>query len=74
MSLKDHYWGQPMSTKISELHNFADDNTITGSPGTLSQRIKDLQSEANKATHWFKMKNMIGDPEKFQAIISDKKN
>ena len=62
-----------MSTKNSELHNFADDNTIISSPGTLSQLIKDLQSEANKATHWSKMKNMIVDPEKFQAIIIDKK-
>ena len=62
-----------MSTKNSELHNFADDNTITSSSGTLSQLIKDLQSEANKATDWFKMNNMIVNPEKFQAIIIDKK-
>ena len=39
-----------MSTKNSELHNFIDDNTIPSSSGTLSQLIKDLQSEANKAT------------------------
>ena len=30
-----------MSTKNSELHNFADDNTITSSSGTLSQLIID---------------------------------
>ena len=29
------------STKSSELHSFADDNTITSSSGTLSQLIKD---------------------------------
>ena len=62
-----------MSTKNSELHNFADDNTITSSSGTLSQLIKDLQSEANKATDWFKMNNMIVNPEIFQAILIDKK-
>ena len=62
-----------MSTKNSELHSFADDNTITSSSGTLSQLIKDLQSEANKATDWFKMNNMIVNPEKFQAIIIDRK-
>ena len=61
-----------MSTKNSELHNFADDNTITNSSGTLSQLIKDLQCEGNKATDLFKMNNMIVNPEKFQAIITDK--
>ena len=39
-----------MSTNNFELQNFADDNTITSSSGTLSKLIKDLQSEANKAT------------------------
>ena len=63
-----------MSNKNSKLHNFADDNTITSLSGTLSQLIKDLQSEANKATHWSKMKNMIVDPENFLAIIIDKKD
>ena len=62
-----------MSTKNSELYNFADDNTITSSSGTLSQLIKDLQSEGNNATDWFKMNNMIVNPEKFQAIIIDRK-
>ena len=62
-----------MSTNISELHNFAEDNTITSSSGTLSQLIKDLQNEPYNATDWFKMNNMIADPEKFQAIIIDKK-
>ena len=62
-----------MSTKNSEWHNFADDNTITCSSSTLSQLIKDLQSEANKVTEWFKMNNMIANPGKFQAIIIDRK-
>ena len=48
-----------MSSKISELHNFADDNTTACLSSTLSQLIKDLQSDANKATDWFKMNNMI---------------
>ena len=62
-----------MSTKNSKLHNFADDNTIISSSDTLSQLIQDLQSEANKATDWFDLNNMIIKPEKFQAIIRDKK-
>ena len=62
-----------MSTKNSKLHNFADDYTIPSTSGTFSQLIKDLQSEANKVTDWFKMNNMIVNPEKFQAIIIAKK-
>ena len=54
-----------MSTKNSELHNFADDYTIPSTSGTFSQLIKDLQNEANKVTDWFKMNNMIVNPEKF---------
>ena len=84
VSLKNQYWGPfystffvnaclLMSTKNSELHNFADDNTIISSSDTLSQLIQDLQSEANKATDWFDLNNMIIKPEKFQAIIRDKK-
>ena len=61
-----------MSNKNSELYNFADDKTRTSSSGTLSQLIKDLQSEANKAIDWFKMNNMIVNPEKPHAIIIDK--
>ena len=62
-----------MSTKNSELHNFADDYTIQRTSGTFSQLIKDLQSEANKVTDWFKMNNMTVNPEKFQAIVIVKK-
>ena len=54
-----------ISTKDFELHNFADDNTVTYLLHTLSQLIKNLQSEGNKATNWFKMNNVILNPEKF---------
>ena len=64
---------QLMSTKDSKLHNFAGDNTITSSSGIISKLIKDLQSEANKATDWFKMNNMIINLKIFQAIIIDRK-
>ena len=38
-----------MSTKNSELHNFADDNSIISFSDTLSQLIKDLKSEQIRA-------------------------
>ena len=48
-----------MSTKTTELYNCVDDGTITSLSDTLSQLAKDLQSEANKATDWFKINNLI---------------
>ena len=63
-----------MRTKVFKLQNFADDNTITSSSGTLSQPIKDLQSEANKAIDWFKVNNMIVNHKKVQTIMIDKKS
>ena len=63
-----------MRTKVFKLQNFADDNTITSSLGTLSQLIKDLQSEANKAIDWFKVNNMIVNHKKVQTIMIDKKS
>ena len=63
-----------MRTKVFKLQNFADDNTITSSSGTLSQLIKDLQSEANKAIDWFKVNNMIVNHKKVQTIMIDKKS
>ena len=57
----------------SELHNFADDNTITCFSDTLTDLIKNLKEESEKATLWFKDNMMIVNPEKFQAIIIDRK-
>ena len=48
-----------MSTKNSDLYNIADDNSLTSLSYTLSQLIKNLQSEGNKVTDWFKKNNMI---------------
>ena len=62
-----------MSTANSNLHSFDDNNTIENFSGTLSKLMKDLQIEKNKATDWFKMNNMIVNPEKFQTIIIAKK-
>ena len=60
-------------TENAELHKFADDNTISFTKKSLEELIKILTSEFEKAVPWFK-ENMIGDPDKFQAIIIDRKN
>ena len=35
--------------------------------------ITNLETESNKATEWFKVNNMIVNPDKFQSIIIDRK-
>ena len=44
-----------MNIENSELHNFADDNTISCSSETLRDLITNLEIESNKATEWFKV-------------------
>ena len=42
-----------MSSKNSELHDFADDNTITCSSGTIENLVKNLKEELEEAIRWF---------------------
>ena len=58
----------------AELHNFADDNTISCTEKSLEELTKSLTSESEKAVKWFKENMMIVNPDKFQAIIIDRKN
>ena len=63
-----------MYIKNSDLHNFADDNTISCVSSSLNELISELEKEASIATQWFRDNSMIVNPEKFQAIIIDRKN
>ena len=63
-----------MYIKNSDLHNFADDNTSSCVSSSLNELISELEKEGNIATQWFKNSFMIVNPEKFQAIIIDRKN
>ena len=63
-----------MHMKNSDLHNFADDNTISCTSNDLNDLVSKLQTERNIATEWFRNNSMIVNPEKFQAIIIDRKN
>ena len=58
----------------AELHNFADDNTISCTENSLEELTKSLTTESEKAVKWFKENMMIVNPDKFQAIIIDRKN
>ena len=47
-----------MNFENSELHNFADDNTISCSSDTFRDLINNLEIESNKATEWFKVNTL----------------
>ena len=55
------------------MHNFGDDNTLSAWGETLFELIDTLESECNIAIDWFTKNEMIISPDKFQAIIFDKK-
>ena len=63
-----------MYIKNSELHNFADDNTISCVSSSLNELISELEKEGNIATQSFRDNSMNVNPEKFQGIIIDRKN
>ena len=63
-----------MYMKNSDTHNFADENTISCVSSSLNTLISELEKERNIATQWFRDNSMIVNPEKFQAIIIDRKN
>ena len=59
--------------EIAFMHNFADDNTLSVWGETLSKLIGTLEAESNITIDWFTKNEMIINPDKFQAIILDKK-
>ena len=60
--------------KKSDLHNFADDNTIPATCNTLTGLLETLEQESESAVGWFKQNEMIFNAAKFQVVILNKKN
>ena len=56
----------------TDLLNFADDNTISAAGKTIEDLIYTLETESQKAIEWFKLNEMIVNPDIFQAIIVKK--
>ena len=56
-----------------DIHNFADDNTITALSETIQDLINALQNKTERAIKWMENNNMIANPDKFKAIILTKK-
>ena len=59
--------------ETANVHNFANDNTLTASANNVQNLIHLLESECSVAIKWFKDNKMIVNSGKFQAIILDKK-
>ena len=55
------------------LHNFADGNTLYAFAKTILELIDILQSGSEIVIDWFKNNKMIVNPDKFQAILLDKR-
>ena len=60
--------------KMSELYNFADDNTISTASKNMSNLIQTLEKESETAVDWFNQNKMIVNPDKFQAMLLEKRN
>ena len=63
-----------MYIKNSDLHNFADDYTISSVSSSLNELNSELKKEGNIVTPWFRDNSMNVNQEKFHAIITDRKN
>ena len=59
-------------TNVS-LHNFADNNTLFAFAETILELINILQSGSEIIIDWFKNNKVICNPDKFQAILLDKR-
>ena len=54
------------------MDNFADGNTSAVTCKNLNDLLHTLEKESESAVDWFKNINMIANPDKFQAIITNK--
>ena len=57
----------------TNLHNFADDNTITEVSDQLAELIKILEAEVQHLVGWFRKNEMVVNSDKLQAIILNSK-
>ena len=56
----------------TDLINFAADNTITTAERTIENLLSTLETKSLAVIEWFKLNEMIVNPEKFQAIVVKK--
>ena len=56
----------------SDLHNFADNNTVTAVAEAIQDLINSLEVKASNIIEWMKDNDMITNPNKFKAIVLTK--
>ena len=56
----------------ADIHNFADDNTLSAHSRATEEVVKCLEDESIVAIDWFTDNHMIANPGKFKAIIIKK--
>ena len=59
--------------KKTSINNFADDNTLSAVANSIDKLVLDLEEDSKIAIDWFKGNHMIANPDKFKAIIINKK-
>ena len=57
----------------SNLYNFSDDNTITVTCKNLNDLLRTVEKESESVVDRFRNNNMIANPDKFQAVIVNKR-
>ena len=55
-------------------HSFAHDNILSSFARTVESLVSNLESESGCAINWFRDNSTIVNPDKFQAILLDKRN
>ena len=56
----------------SDLHNFADNNTVTAVAKAIQDLMNSLEVKASNIIEWMKDNDMITNPNKFKAIVLTK--
>ena len=52
--------------------NFSDDNTISAAENTVEKPISALEQDSQASIDWFKINEIIVNPDKFQVIVVKK--
>ena len=58
-----------LTLRLSDLYNFADDNTILTTADNIDHLLQTLKHESELAVKWFTDNQMVVNPDKFQAMI-----
>ena len=56
----------------SDLHNFADDNTVTAVAETIQDLTNSVEVKTSNIIEWMNDSDMIANPNKFKAIVLTK--